>query len=92
MKARIARLSAAGAAALALAQPEAAQAGNLHVDVHIGFPVVVHRPVVPAPVIVHYPRVVHVHHPLHVHRHHHPGGHAHGYWRHRHLHVAPGRR
>ncbi|HEX7045670.1 MAG TPA: hypothetical protein VF203_13775 [Burkholderiales bacterium] len=92
MKTRIALLSATGAAALALAPPDAAHAGNLHVDIHLGFPVVVHRPAVPAPLVIHYPHVVYVHHPLHLRRHAHPLGHAHRHWRHRHPHAAPGRR
>jgi len=94
MRTRIALLSATGAAVLALAQPDAAHAGNLHVDIHLGFPVVVHAPPASAPLVIHYPRVVHAHHPLHLHlyRHHHPFGHAHGHWRHRHPHAAPGRR
>lgn len=70
MKTPILVLAAMGTIGFALAAPAEAQAGNVHFDIHVAIPAVVHRPhVVYRPAVVHHPRAIHHHH--HVHRPHH---------------------
>ncbi len=75
MKASLFVLATAGALALTLAAPNQAQAGQIFVDLHIGLPVVVHRPhVVYEPVVVYRPRVIYAPPAVHYrhHSHYHP--------------------
>jgi hypothetical protein len=59
MKAPLFVLAAAGALGLTLVVPNRAQAGQVFVDLHIGLPIVVHRPhVVYEPVVAYRPRVI----------------------------------
>lgn len=75
MKIPIFLLTTAGAFGLALATPDEARAGGLHVDIHLGVPAVVYRPhVIYAPAVVYHPRTVYrpyVRHRHHQVRHHH---------------------
>lgn len=82
MKAPVFVLAAASALGFGFATPEEARAGNLHVDIHLGFPAVVYHPrVIYAPAVVYRPHVVYRPYVRHRHRIHHHDRHHH----HRHV-------